>query len=309
MATSSHRDADLVLQACLTSESYSFIGIEIALTTPSMSPEIVFSAIKRADVYPHLIETVSLRDELAPATLERLMTAGSVPVALAAAVGEWNAAKYASRSIQLHDVWRSAILKSAHATKFSDHVDHWLAEIFKENSTLAFDWLIELNKAGKRYLEYSLSELSKKALAGLDKTQRVALVGKLRADSALIYLAQAIVGSDLDAYKALLARGDLADRHLTPLEGLPSLEWRSKTVAALDAGYSKAAILNATRPKGWTWSGPISAMWKERKSAFDMFANDDDVRIAAVARDGAESLARQVQEALEKERIEAVRGR
>lgn len=120
---------------------------------------------------------------------------------------------------------------------------------------------------------------------------------------------RAFVGTDAAVYAALLARKDLADYHLRPLEGTPSPDWRSKAIAALEAGYTQADILRATRLTSWEWTGNLSDMWKKRKKAFEDFLADDDPRIAAIARRGSEETTREVNDHLKKEREEAVLGR
>lgn len=301
--------ADRLVRQFLDSETYRYLGIEIAITVPSVSAEHLALAVARSEAYSQLIESCCLREEVSLGALEALLNCDVLQVALSAAIGEWNAAKQKSREVRLTEQWRRAILRSAHAGDISDHNGYWLSEILKGDPELALNWTLELGLQDERHLDYSLQELSEKVVRVLDKTQRLRIVQELRSGSAVTSLLGAIVNDDVEVYRELLSRADMSDHHLEPLEGLPSSGWREKAVLALNAGRSSAEVLRASSPRMWSWSGPESAMWLERQRAFEVFVSDPDVRIASIAREGSDAIARRVEECLEREKQEAIYGR
>lgn len=311
MAASSHQAVNAALRLCLDSPSYVHLGTEVILTTPSMPIALVGMALQKAEAFPTAIETWCLRNDFPLENLECALTAEIGTVALAAAIGEWHAAKLEKRSVRMPTIWRSAVIRSAHACAAtqSNMRDHWLADIFKADPAMAFDWLVELNTITREHFDYSIHKLAKKALVALEPAQRISFLGRLDKESSLTSRIRMLVGGDTDVYAALLARHDLRNYHLVPLEGTPSPEWRAKAVAALNAGYSKGEVLQATRLTSWSWVGNMSDMWAERKREFDTYLADADPRIAAIAREGSEETARRLEDCLTEEREEAVHGR
>lgn len=311
MATSFHHSIDAALRQCLDSSSYVHLGVEAILTTPSMPAALVTMALQKAEAFPNVVEVWCLRNELPFENLERALTSEIGAVSLAAAIGEWNSAKFEKRSVRMPVVWRAAIVRSAHASKstLSDLRDHSLGDIFKADPAIASDWLIELNTITRERFDYSIHKLTKKALVALGPAQRISLLGKIDRKSSLANRIRALVGDDSGVYAALLARHDLREFHLVPLEGTPSPEWRAKAIAALDAGYPKGDVLQATRLSSWSWTGNMSDMWTERKQKFDAFLADPDPRIVAIACEGSEEIARRIADCLKEEREEAVHGR
>lgn len=305
------RDAESehTLHTCLQSDRYSWIGITVAMGMATIPSSVMRQILDHAKSHIQLIETNCLREEVSRNALECLLNCNDIEVALAGAIGEWNAAKHKSRRIQLEAAWRSAVLRSVEATEFSDHSDYWLAEIFKKDGELGFEWLLKLNLIERSYRHYDHRKIAKKALQSLNKAQRLQIIEQLRPQSILASLVQYIVGDDPELFKSLLKREELERYHLKPIGELPSPQWRERAILVLDVGHTHKEVLDATTPNSWRWGGPESAMWLERKNAFDAFIEDDDRRIAAIAREASQALAKRIEACLERERAEAVRGR
>jgi len=311
MVESAQQGTIVPLRQCLESPNYVQVAAGVILTNSSICSELLNMAFKKAEAFPEQLETWCLRGELPIENLECAFSSENMATAIAAAVGEWIAAKHDKRSLHSPDAWRKAILLSATpiGCNIPHNTHHWLADIFKEDSAVAFEWLVKLYAISCDYHDYEISKLAKKALKALLPDQRLMLLNRVDRAAAAHVAIRTLIGNDETVYTALLARGDLENVHLRPLEGAPSPEWRAKAIAALNAGYTKARVFAATRLTSWEWTGNLSDMWKERKKAFEEFRADPDLRIASIACDAMEDMDRRISEQLEKEREEAIHGR
>ena len=79
-------------------------------------------------------------------------------------------------------------------------------------------------------------------------------------------------------------------------------------MAALDRGHSVQDILDATRGRIRSWVGPASAIWAAERRGFEALLNDADDRIGAVGRAGVEYTKAREEEAIAREKAEAVEG-
>ena len=212
---------------------------------------------------------------------------------------------------KLYDSWRRAILRApADEAQLSQHDEYWLGEILSKNRRLAEEWLI--SKFGRRdggEGSWRVEGIAVKLVPVLDAAQRARVLAELRSDCRAEKLVKELVAADVDLYRELLDRHELAECHLAPLAGKPCETWRGKALLALGKGYSVDAIVYATLGRSYSWSGPMSEMWAEWQRAFETLLNDVDLRIVQIGERGAEIMGERKQHELEIEHHQAVHGR
>ena len=212
---------------------------------------------------------------------------------------------------RLYDSWRQAILRApADEAPVSQHDEYWLGEILSGNKRLAEEWLI--SKFGRRDGDDSswrVEGIAVKLVPVLDAAQRARVLAAVGSDCHAEKLVKGLVAADVDLYRELLERCELAEYHLAPLAGKPCATWRRIALLALGKGYSVDDLVHATLGRSYFWSGPASKMWAEWKSAFETLLNDVDRRIVQIGERGAEITGERERRELEIEHYQAVHGR
>ena len=212
---------------------------------------------------------------------------------------------------RLYDSWRQAIVRApADEAPISQHDEYWLGEILSGNKHLTEEWLI--SKFGQRDGDdksWRVERIAVKLVPVLDVAQRARILAALGSDCRAEKLVKGLVAGDVDLYRELLERCELAEYHLSPLAGKPGESWRRMVVLALGKGYSVDDLVHATLGRSYFWSGPVSKMWAEWKSAFETLLNDVDRRIVRIGERGAEIASERERRELEIEHHQAVHGR
>lgn len=296
------------LRQCLESEQNRWFGFNTIITLSNSPRELLDEALRYASSFPQLIETACLRGEVPPNTLLLLLTATDERVALAAALGEWSRAKHTDQKLHFPNEWRKTILRSPLFDDLANHDEYWIGDILESDQSLAREWLMRLIKVEDRYIGYGCMEISKKAIATLDHSNRIEFMTNLPQDHELCELLGRLVGDDLDVYRNLLNINHLSLRHLYPLQNLEATNWGEMAVLALDAGYSVDEVVKGTHRHSWEWSGAESVMWIERKQAFEKFLSHPDLRVTKVATRCIDDLEKQIEKCLERERSEEIYG-
>ncbi len=188
--------------------------------------------------------------------------------------------------------------------------DHFLGEVLRENSDLAYEWL-RARSAETRPEFWRYSQATEAAVGVLSVESRQRLLHELPNDRYSIgSLAARLVGEDLDLYRRLLDDQQLSGLHLAPLAGEPDAAWLAKARLALEAGYSPGQVAEAVHdwPAGFTWMGNESDMWDKWIERFERLRSHPDERIQRVGKAGKECNAARRDDALVRERHRAVYG-
>ena len=212
---------------------------------------------------------------------------------------------------RLYDSWRQAILRApADEAEISQHDEYWLGEILSKNGRLAEEWLV--SKFGPRDGDagsWRVEGIAVKLVSVLNAAQRAGVLAELRSDCHAEKLVKGLVAADVDLYRELLDRRELAEYHLAPLAGKPGESWRRMALLALGKGLSVDDIVHATLGRSHFWSGPVSKMWAGWRQAFEKLLDDADGRIVRIGERGAEITGERERRELETERYGDVHGR
>lgn len=212
---------------------------------------------------------------------------------------------------RLYDSWRQAILRApADEAEISQHDEYWLGKILSKNGRLAEEWLV--SKFGRRDGDagsWRVEGIAVKLVSVLDAAQRARVLAELRSDGHAEKLVKGLVAADVDLYRELLGRRELAEHHLAPLAGKPDESWRRMALLALGTGHSVEDIVRATLGRSYFWTGPVSKMWADWRQAFEKLLDDADGRIGRIGERGAEIAGERERRELEIERYGDVHGR
>lgn len=278
------------------------LAIISLVLTAEKPPEALLSAtLKRMDGSALLVKTHCIRLEVSEEIVRRLLTHYRSDVASAAAWGEWEATPRRTVRASLVDDWRRAVVRSTDD-------DFWLSQVL-EDPSLARDWLAQ--RITEQFAElYRLEKAVSTAVQALSLDDRRGLMNDLSASHySALDLVRRLVGGEPGLYRGLLADERLKQFHLCPLAGSPDVVWTEKAKLALDAGYSPQDVAAAviTYPMGWI--GEESAVWADWVDVFSQLERDGDERIRSVGAAGRATAESSKNVALERERMEAVRGR
>lgn len=297
-----------LVQSCLEADHYRWVGVSVVITHPDPPAEILSRAVNHASDVRQVIETFCLRGEVPPNTFRTLLESEDSGVAVAAAIGHWLAIRRSRTNDWRNQAWRRAILRSLEDKNRNSHDAHWIGTILSQDPPLATEWLQAKLSQGRTVLRYEVGEIAEKVIPNLNIQQRRKVLGMVRADFGATNLVAHLVGDDLELYRELLDSKELVHHHLSPLAGVLDEDWRTRARLASDAGYSADEIVHATLGQRWSWSGPESGMWAQRRLAFEPLLDDADSRIAQVGERGVAIMGKRQEQAYKREREEAVHG-
>lgn len=293
---------------CLENDLYRGIAVAALIVTPNPPDDLLQAAIRHAKDFMQLIESSCLRGEVPVATLQRLFECEQEGVALAAAVGHWNAARRGKIPDRLDAEWRKVIARSGTGDLGNTHTDYWIGEILSKDGELGRDWLIAQMSREDAMVSYQVGEIAEKTIPALNKTQRLEVLRQVRTGFGSEKVIRQLVGDDLEIYRELLGLDELTLYHLAPLEGPSEQGWAEKAIAALDAGYTPENIARATLPHSWSWSGRVSEMWGQWTRKFEKLMEHPDTRIVRIGELATETTRAWMEQAVEEERAKDVYG-
>lgn len=276
--------------------------IQIILSSTDASPALITKAIERLNGYQQTVEFLAMKHRIPESTLTQLLEHENVEISTAAALGEWHASDEGNISNTILPTWRKAVIKAK-----NDH--HWLNDIFEKLPDIAYEWALNLLQSRDKDSHYWQSnDTLDVALRVLAMEKRKELLNIIPPEKWWDEAIRSVIRNDIDVYRLLLSKKEFRRFHLAPLRGHPKGDWIERAKLALDAGFSTEDIAYAIRSGSWGWSGHESVMWQGWIEDFDSLSTDMDNRIAEIGRIAAKYAREMQQNALKRERHEAVYG-
>jgi hypothetical protein len=260
-------------------------------------------------------------------TLRRLFEEASGEVAVAAAIGHWSAHPRGEVERELEATWRQVVLRapalSARAS-FPSSTAFWLGEILESSPDLALEWLRTAVVGGEQsrlFRQFGL-DFTARALKALSAGQRIAVLDDLSREAASSGLVRDLVDDDPAIFRALLSRPDLREVHLVSLRRLPDDTWwelakvavvagkRPREVAEAAFGLSGASFLHDGPGAAVTFfDGRVIAEAAMRGlAAFESRLKSADPDLAAIALEGRDIAAQEVERATSLDRQFGIQG-
>lgn len=287
-----------LLEECLNKESYRPLVVSIVLTTKSVPDELVNKVLDKLEGLSHQVRMGCLHTQISEHTVKRLINHKDILISIAAAIGEWeNEPKGEIRKAFRTD-WRAAIIRC-------EHEEYALEDIFKDDPTIALEWLeARISEDSGELSEYN--KTASDAVDVLNNKQKQRILGKMRNNYGCRWLTRKVIGNDISLYKRLLKDKKMKYLHLAPLKDRFQGEW-IKT--ALEAGYKPDEVEHDIRAYSMSWSGKESNMWAGWIEKFSRLCEDKDPNIRMVGEIGQRDAKDNQERALERERKEAIHGR
>ena len=291
-----------LLKMCLEEPRLHFAGVSVGLTATFL-PEDILPAIMSIldDRFSNWIEILCTRLQIPDDRVAALLTHSDCSVAAAAATGEWQAAPEGTVRESLKNLWRTAVVNCLESEYEGE-------EIFRQDPSIAFDWL-QLRIKENRGFSYRSDNLRNVALQVINLEQRKHLLEQIGDgfwDSEVIH---GIADDEPEVYHTLLQNQQLKRFHLAPLAGNPTGVWIDKALLALDAGYSASDISQAVYGSHWSWIGSESIYWAQWAESFEPLLTHDNTRIRTIGQIGKDRALAQRDRALTKERLADIYGR
>jgi hypothetical protein len=291
-----------LISECLDNSNLLWAAISVLLSIPDLPEDLLTKALSLSKDHVLLIEFLCMRNQVPEQTVNRLLLHSDPAIASAAAKGEWWAGPHGTIRQSLQENWRHAVIKHVKG-------DHWLAEVFRSDPTLASEWL--QTRMSDTPLEWIGHDDSfQAAISVLDYKARKKMLScvpsSFGAESLIVWL----VDTNLDLYRDLLNDSRLKEYHLLPLGGEPDLVWVTKAKLALDAGYSQEQVAGSvySYPRITFSIGDESVMQSEWVARFERLCSDADDRIRAIGELGRAHAQAHLDRALGEEKREAIYG-
>lgn len=293
-----HHDGwELVAAHCLELGEYQLAAIDALLPIPEVPSFLLRKALDRAAAWPETVETLVRRREMPRESLRAALCHPRWEVALAAAVGRWQARRNNDVPDDLHPEWREAILR-ARGDDYQTRLQYWLGVILAKDPDLALDWLRARLRDADLAIDLSSAHFAP-VVQALRPEHRVQLLGDLPADPVLDVFLPALVGRNKELYRHLLAHCHLRDYHLVPLGGRPDESWSELALQALDAGHAPERIAEAAvrGSGGHVHDGSGVDYWAGWTQAFTAIEHHQRAEMREIGRHGIRIIEGHLQEA------------
>jgi hypothetical protein len=293
---------DQILARCLDIEVQSWGAARMVLQLSEPPADLLKLALSKASDFPQLIQTLCLRREVPLSTLEALLDHPDPQVALAAAVGEWNADPRGQVTDPIRAQWREVILQSAQhgsgdITGPVD-LDYWLGHILASDSKLARDW-IEVLIDRDVDLTFLTRDPVFEALNALTEADRLRILDKLQPGRFALWELPRLVNRNAAVYRKFLEIDRLKSCQLRPLEGQPDGNWAELAKLALEAGHEPLAIARAAFDSTHVFSEYSPSAWDR---SFAKLEDDAVPNLREVARHGRQMAQAELQTAAARQR-------
>lgn len=291
-----------LLKMCLEDPRLHFAGVSVGLTA-TLLPRGLLPTIMSVldDRFSNWIKVSYMRLQIPDDRVAALLTHSDCSIAAATATGEWQATPRGTIRESLKDFWRTAVINCLEREYEGE-------EIFRQDPSLAFEWLQSRTK-GSRGFSYCSDNLRNIALQVISLEQRKRLLEQIGDDFWDSEVIHGIVDDEPEVYNILLQNQQLKRLHLSPLAGSPTGVWIDKALLALDAGYSALDVSQAVYGSFLFWSGNESTYWSQWAGSFEPLLTHNDPSIRTVGQIGRDRALAQKDRALARERLEDIYGR
>lgn len=302
------RLTDEQLRQC--SERWDLTGILIAFTLKGRTPQLYDELKSRLPTWIGLVEGLCIRNEVPAEMLQKLLTHDDLRVRLETALYTFRSKSEGAIPEAVSQLWYDTLVAglSQLVADDSGEAPYDLRALFARYPMIAQDVLENLLASGSQLHGLVAREMLHIFVANLGKEDRRKL---LHRSKHLVYspLPALLVSGDEDLYRELLGIAELADFHLSPLEGDPNNpNWIRLAKLALGAGHSHKAVARATEPSSFGWTGGLSAYYQEWVERFELLRQSTDRDAQQIAEEALKSFIRRRDREKKQEQLEEILG-
>ena len=298
-----------LLRSYASSLEYRHLFVRIVVTTQGPPKDLVDAAISMASEWPQFLQGFAWHEVPQP-TLRQLLACKRPNVAFTVAIGVWNSKERDHLISSMGQDWERAIMAGLHREIVDGIVERWFKDIFNIRPELAEKCLLVLLETDdEAVLPNAAIKIARKAAKGLTAQQKRELINRATGKAFNAGdIITALVDDNPDTYAHLLATEHLKEFHLGPLRSLPQMHWAELVALAADAGFTTDDIIQASKPQGWVWKGPVSTMWSSRQEAYEKFVDHADDLVAEVAQHLSDEMRMCAEHEKRREREEKIWG-
>ncbi len=237
---------EAALQTCLDTPRLAWVALGVALALPALPDELRAKTLTVAAEHPDEVLSMSLRREIPSSTLEIFLRHSSREVALAAAVGEWNAEPRGQVRPEITAEWRATMTRPSCSELAG--LDGLHRAVLLGEPALAATWLaaqIDAAQADPQFV--GNRELAVTVARSLDRPSKDEFLRSLLGGDVLSWqLVPTLVDGDPNLFRELL-KNPCRILHLRALAREPDDAWVELVRIAIVEGFSEAEIVNASR--------------------------------------------------------------
>jgi len=274
--------------------------VEVALSVTRLSNEMWTALSGRLANHTQLVGILCSRRQVLEPTLRRLLTHDSTSVAHAAAVGMWTGKTHGDIPAGLRREWEEAVVRM-------NDDEYWLEEILASSPTLAARWL-ETRIADDDWLAMCSQNNIESACGGLDSAQRLELLRSLPEHFYADNVVAALIGDSDRLYREVLRDVALGEYWRDSLRRATGDVWRRRAGIALEEGKAPREVASVSLYRSEGWSGPRSQHLQGKIDEYSMWLDDPVADVREVAQQIIDLLSADREQALAKERREAIEG-
>lgn len=288
---------------CLDSRNFQPAAIQVILSLPAPPTHLINRILEIASDYAYLIHQYCLHDQVSDAGKRHLLLHSDENVAGTTATAIWGTSRDDLLDPEFQILWRNAIVH------YADRHDPWLSDILRNDGVLAYDWLQWQVGQRSRPQFLGIRSAADAAISTLDNNARRRIMSSIRENFYDPEFIAQLVGDDPNLYESLLEIPELREYWFAPLGGTLRPTWAQLAKVALRRGISPQEIVSGA-PFGLSVSssGRESAYWDSKIAEFRQMLEHEDSGIRDVGQRGVEVATEYRENAIARERNEAVFG-
>lgn len=287
---------------------YGVIAVEHLLRSVPVADPAWLTAAPFIKEQAQLAGNLVLIDAVPEPTVLKLLTEFSPEVSAAVAANCWSAKPKGEIPEALQSGWRTAVVNCVEDV-------YQIEEIARAHPDLGCDWLKrrvnqKWDDRGAGGITYDSYHYLPGVIGALTAAHRREVINHFEERNYHGNVLAQLVGDDLDLLRHALSRPETAQLSIQCL-GLPDIppdHWVKRATLLLDAGRTEEEVFWASECHGGGGDGPWSRIYGDRLKHFQPLLSQPDPRVRRIGEEAVSFLSKCRDEALEHERVAAVKG-
>jgi hypothetical protein len=292
---------DELVASLLENPAYEGVAVDRVLTHPRPSEALLQSGMSKLKPPQQNPGFYLAGSDIPVHTVARLLEHPDQDVRTAAALGEWFRQQDHLVRPELRSKWRTVIVDT-------EKDESLLAEIFQNDSTLAFEWVAaRMRTVDPRHLWEHKDGIGFASQA-MNVEQRRELLTMFTRENFDDECFDMILRNDIGLYADYLNSQSDDFMKLRPLSRDVGDRWERMAILALNHGFTAEDVANHCTPTHYGGFGPLSAHFLARIPKYEKLANHKDIRLRPAGARGLRWAKLMAERELAEERKRAIHG-